>query len=773
MLKYDLGENGMKNWMVEETDFSNKTVGKTETIFAQGNGYLGVRSTAEEDYLTQKRDMFISGTFNCFSEKEVSELPNLPDVLGMNLEFDGFRFTLEQGTIVKYSKILNLKNALLTREIVWKAPNGKEIRLFFERFASLANKHVLGSRVSLACKEPVQVKITSGINGQFSNTGSQHLNEEDMRFFDKTYLQMNSSTTQSKILISTNTTHILSQAATTTMAMDRRRMEQCFAFELNEEVVLEKLTVLYTSIDKEMEGKSWKEIKEFAHQEMAKAASSGFDALQAESAKVWQQEVWEKYPITIKTSHAYDELALRFAIYHMVIMTPAHDNRMGIGAKGLTGEGYKGHSFWDTEIFILPFYIHSNPKIARSLLEYRYLGLEGARKKAKENGFDGAMYPWEAAWPPDGEVTPVWGAVDVVTGEQTKIWSGFIEIHITSDISFMLWRYFQSTGDQDFMDRYGYEMIFDTAIFWASRYEWNKELERYEINDVVGPDEYKEHADNNAFTNYMSAFNLKLAIDCAKELREKRPELYKELEQKLDIEVMLPVWEERVSKIYLPQPTKDGIVPQDDAYLSLPTIDLEKYKNQENVGSLFLEYNLEQVNKLQVSKQADIMMLFYLLEEKFSPEVKLASYNYYEPKTLHDSSLSLSTHCILANDLGEYDKAYELFRKASEIDLGPNMKTSDHGIHGAAQGGLWQCMAMGFGGMRVKDGVLHCNPRLPQEWEELKFPFYWHGSKLMVTVTHSELVIEKEDDAEVTVVVWGQEHTFTKRLQTAVIRKDA
>lgn len=772
MLNYDLGKNEWKNWLIEESDFSAKVLGKTETIMALGNGYLGVRSCTEEDYLKQKRNLFINGTFNCFSDKEVSELPNLPDVLAMELEIDGYHFSLELGTIKAYSKVLNLKTGLLSRKISWEMPNGKLVELDFQRFVSMKNKHLLASKLKIQASEPVEIKIISGINGQVSNSGSQHLNEEDMRFFDKTYLQMNSSTTQSQILISTNTMHKVSVDTVSSMAMDRRRMDQTFAFTLDGSVEIEKISLYYTSIDKDMEGKDDKQIKEFAYNTLKSTSQLGFDALAQASAQAWEEEVWQSYPIIIESRNNYDELAARFAIYHMVIMTPAHDHRMGIGAKGMTGEGYKGHSFWDTEIFILPFYIFSNPAIARSLLEYRYLGLEGARKKARDNGYQGAMYPWEAAWPADGEVTPVWGAVDIVTGEQTKIWSGFIEIHITSDITFMLWRYYLSTKDQDFMNRYGYEIIFDTANFWSSRYEWNEALGRYEITDVVGPDEYKEHADNNAFTNYMSAFNLRLALTCAESLLQDNPVLYAALDEKLDIKTFKPLWQERLDKIYLPLPTSEGIIPQDDAYLTLPEIDLTKYKSQEQVGGLFLDYNLDQVNKLQVTKQADIMMLFYLLEEKFAAEIKKANYDYYEPKTLHDSSLSLSTHCIMANDLGDYDKAYELFERAARIDLGPNMKSSDHGIHAAAQGGLWQCITMGFGGLRIKEGQLHCNPRLPEAWQHLEFAFYWQGVRCLFTITSSSLQIETPTGAEVEIIIHGQKHLIKDSLRVALARED-
>ncbi len=307
-------------------------------------------------------------------------------------------------------------------------------------------------------------------------------------------------------------------------------------------------------------------------------------------------------------------------------MTPAHDDRMGIGAKALSGEGYKGHSFWDTEIFILPFFIYSNPEGAKSLLTYRYHGLSGARQKAKDNGYEGAMYPWEAAWPTDGEVTPIWGDVDVVTGKQMKIWSGFIEQHITSDIAFAVYQYYNVTGDQEFMDQYGYEMILDTARFWATRMEWNEETGHYHINHVVGPDEYKEHVDDNAFTNYMAFFNMKLAMKYYEKLTKENPKLVEELDEKLGVHESYRLWQSRAEKLYLPNPREeDCVIPQDKTYLQLKEIDLEKYKKQTKIRSIYRDYNADQINEIQVSKQADILILLYLLEQTFEHNTLLRS----------------------------------------------------------------------------------------------------------------------------------------------------
>ncbi|XJZ27254.1 glycoside hydrolase family 65 protein [Bacillota bacterium Lsc_1132] len=776
MMNYRLGKGDYQNWVVSDDSFSVDTLGKSEAIMYLGNGYMGLRSVNEEPYLQEVRNCFVAGTFNKFDKDEVSELPNIADVTRLNIRIDGERFSLEFGETKNYVKQLNLKTAELTRTFDWVSPQGKELRFHFRRFVSLENLHLIGMKMEVeSLIHPVVISFDSGINAQMSNSGAQHFHEGERRIFDKRFIQLIQTTTESKVDIVLNTVHKVmvngkELEKEPIMMMDRRKVWLQFEAELqpNDTLTMEKLTTVNTSRDKEVDNDQYtlEDLRERSLANLRHEFEKGYEAAFAESKAAWQTKVWNQYNFTIKSEDPFDMLALRFALYHLTIMTPAHDERMGIGAKALSGEGYKGHSFWDTEIFILPFFTYSNPEIAKSLLEYRYHGLAGARKKARENGYEGAMYPWEAAWPTDGEVTPVWGAVDIVTGEQTKIWSGFIEQHITSDIAYAVWQYYKITNDQEFMDQYGYEMVFDTARFWASRLEWNEEKQEYHINDVVGPDEYKEHVNNNAFTNYMAHFNIELAIQYYQEIKEKHPEVLVNLETKLDLENSYSAWTKKINQIYLPQPReKDQIIPQDDTYLGKKIINLEKYKTQTKVGSMFLDYNLEQVNEIQVSKQADIMILFLLLENKFRPEVKVANFHYYEPKTLHDSSLSLSTHAILANDLGIEDMAYSLFRRAAEIDLGPAMHSSDHGVHAASIGGIWQSIVLGFGGVRMVDGKLRINPRLPKHWNELSFTIRWQGNPLHVQIDQNTLSIKSESQDNVEFKVFGKNYSFAKETQ--------
>ncbi|MDR3692601.1 MAG: glycosyl hydrolase family 65 protein [Fimbriimonas sp.] len=759
MMKYDLGVGEFENWVVAETRFSTKYLGKAESIMMLGNGYLGLRSATDEPYLGETRDLLVAGTFNKFNDDEVTEIPNAADVTRLDIQIDGERFSLEFGETAEYFRSLNLKSAELTRSFVWTSPRGKVLRFIFRRFVSMVDLHLIACKVEVtALNDAVELIVDSGIDIRMTNSGSQHFSDGVRRIHDRSFIQQVQTTNESKIdfVVSTHNLILIDgrpPEAPGVMEMDRRKvwMHYLLTIEKGETLRLEKLSSVWTTRDRTESGvePTLDQIKTDALEHLRLSVGKGYDGLQAESAAAWGSKVWGVYDIDVEAERPFDLLAIRFAIYHIVCMTPSHDDRMGIAAKGLSGEGYKGHSFWDTELFILPFYSYSHPEVARSLLTYRFRGLAGAHKKAAENSYRGAMYPWEMAWPTDGEVTPVWGAVDVVTGKQTKIWSGFIEQHITADIAYAVSLFHQITGDEQFMLDCGYEMIIDTAIFWLSRFEHNAELDRYEITNVVGPDEYKEHADNNAFTNYMAKFNIELALAYADRLQQQNLERYDELSSKLGIPAFREEAAAKLTRIYIPLPNEEGLIPQDDKYLTYPSIDLAPYKNREKVGMLFYEFSLDQVNRIQVSKQADVVILLYLLGYLFPPDVIRRNFDYYEARTLHDSSLSLSTHAVMANDLGYSDMAYELFHQAARIDLGENMKSSDAGIHAASIGGIWQIVVLGFGGVRVIDGELTVHPRLPKGWKRLSFTIRWKGAPIVFDVTQDRVRVSPPEGTSI------------------------
>ena len=774
MMKYDLGKNEFKNWIVSEIKFEEKYIGKTEAIFALGNGYIGLRSANEERYLNEKRDLFISGTFNKANKNEVTELPNVADVTEIEILINGKHLMLNASNNKEYVKYLNLKTGELNRTFVYLDEEGNKYSLKFNRFVAQDRLHVIVNRVEVTpLSKTANIRFISGINGQVTNTGSQHFNEGEKRVYEYKYIQMLQETSESCITFIQNSAHNIyingdKIEEKPELSIDRRKVTISNNYDLTQgqTLVIEKFSNIYTTRDITSENLTIEQIRDASLDEIKEISNMSYEILFNSNKEVWSS-YWNDQNIVIE-GNDYDQLAIRFAQYHLKVMTPSHDNRCGIAAKGLSGEGYKGHSFWDTEIFILPFYTYSKPEIARKLLEYRYLSIGGARKKAKDNGYEGAMYPWESAWLEDGEVTPVWGAVDIVTGKSTKIWSGFIEQHITSDITFAIWQYYMVTNDEDFMEKYGYEIMFDTAIFWASRLERDEIKQRYHINEVIGPDEYKEHVDNDAFTNWLAYWTIETAINYYNKLKESDSEVIRKLESKLSLQNAMENWTTKLPKIYLPEPRDlDNVIPQNDTFLSLEDIDLTKYKNQEHIGSMFKDYNLDQVNKIQVVKQADVVMLLYLLEHKFSKEVKKANYDYYEKRTLHDSSLSLSTHSILASDIDEKDLAYKLFQEATKIDLGENMKTSDHGIHAASLGGLWQIVVNGFGGLRMVGGNLRINPKLPENWSRLSFSFMWKGNKLDIELTKEGIKIEVKDEMleEIEILVYDKKYVLNQILK--------
>lgn len=725
---------------IKELSFNEKWLGKYEAIMSQGNGYLGLRASTEERYGTETRNLFVAGTFNKADQQEVTELPNLPDITQIEIEIDGVRLKVADECVTDYERQLNLEDGELRRSFVWTLPSTKRVACCFERIVSKSQKHVIAQRVTLTpLDEAIQVKIKSGIDGQQTNSGAQHFYEGQKRILEQRYLQMTSQTTESQVDVVVSTVmqfpndEILAEG----MFIGRRQVAKEYEVKVSAETtfVCEKLSSVYTSRDKG-QSLSIKERQEHAICELKESCLKGYDGLKEESAKQWQLDLWENQSIEIDSSIQWDQLAVNFALYHLHIMTPFHDDRLNIAAKGLSGEGYKGHTFWDTEVFLLPYFIFNYPHQAKKLLMHRYHGLAGAKLKAESNGYPGAMYPWESAWLTDGETTPRYGEADIVTGEPIEILTGLIEHHITADVALGFEKYLEATGDKTFYQTYGHEVIIQTAVYWLSRVSFNEEFTRYEILDVIGPDEYKEHVNNNAYTNYLAHWNLTRALELCQEWDAT-------VASPIDVTLsaLITQLKEVLAAFYLPQVNEEGILPQDDTYLLKKNIPLDRYKKEERVGMIFRDYNLEQINQFQVSKQADVLLLMLLQGNRFTEEQKKLNWDYYEPRTLHDSSLSLSTHSVLASQLNLPKLAYDLFQEATLIDLGTNMSSSDAGIHSAAMGGIWQAVFHGFAGITVEDNHLLVMPKLPIDWRQLKLSLMYQGQRLAVIIKHDSLAI--------------------------------
>ena len=753
-IAYNIGKDKYLNWIVAETDFVSENSGKFETIFSLGNGYMGLRAATEEGSPGEVRGCYVAGLFDEFPG-EVTELPNIPDWTKIGIKLDGETFSLCNGTILSYNRKLNMLDGELVRTIEWVSPSGKKTKLVFRRFVSMSDLNAAAVKIEIC---PVNysgpVEILSGIDGQVSNSGVQHFKEGNSRMYRDGIVSVTSRTQESNIGLAVAVKHLFSldgdkPLETEQVRTGRRQIFLSSRYEIMEgqTFCMEKLVTVCSSRDSEFRDPQFgkteeildKELEKNTIKKLKKAVGLGYDRLFDNHKAEWGR-IWENADIVIDGPD-FDQLGIRFSIFHIHQMTPAHDERIGIAAKGLSGEGYKGHAFWDTEIFLLPVHTFTSPEIAKKLLLYRYGTLAGARRKAIENGFEGAMYSWESA-DTGNEETPKWGAVDIETGEQIRIWSGDLEIHITCDVVYSIWQYFEVTRDYDFMYMYGLEIMLDTSRFWASRLEYNKSEGRYEITDVMGPDEYSEHVDNNAFTNYMVKWQMNKVLEFADRIITNEKDVWTKVSNKLNLSMdELDDWKEKAEKIFIPINENTGFIHQYEGFTDKKLIDLSKYRGK--VGAIMDDYSWEDVVHSQVLKQADVIMLLYLAGDDFSREIKKVNWDYYEPKTLHDSSLSAGMHAIVAADMNDVEMGYEYFQESSRIDLGENMKSCNEGIHSASYGGNWQAVVNGFGGVRITgDGILRINPRLPEEWNSLKYNLTWRGTLCRIDVSKKELFLK-------------------------------
>lgn len=766
MLVY--GSEINNNYIIKQQGFSNDEIAKFESIFCQGNGSMGVRAALEESYESTVRNTFVAGVFNTEHSGEVAELVNIPDLFNFNLQIDGQRLNLNELADVSHERVLDMQSALVTRSI-----GHQDYQIAIERFVSMTNKNVLAQQVELRAERDMTIEFSYCIDGRVSNSGSQNLYELDRRIIANKTLCLTSVTTNSNKLVncqSTLTALIDGQDVLQghSFKLERRRPVHQFKVQLlkGQELCLRK--VASVSVDC-AEPKKLPEIELVianANAMHLERVSDGYPRLKQDHCAAWQ-EIWRRHDLKID-GNDFDQLAIRFAIYHMIVMTPT-DGLSGIGAKGLSGEGYKGHSFWDTEIFLQPFFNYSNPAVARALINYRINTLKGAQINAAKDGFKGAMFPWESA-DTGADVTPKWGPLDVESGRPIEVLCGFLEQHVTADVAFALYDFYKQTNDESLMMAGGYKLIFETAKFWASRMTWNDEFKQYTINGIIGPDEYTEKVDNNAYTNFLVKTNLEFALKLYQQLAQQDalgalnyPESATLAEDIQDIE-------HKLASLRVQQVNSAGVIPQDDTYLSLPEFDAAPYKGIGKVGSVLKDYNIEQLSGYQVGKQADVVMLFHMFPELWSRDVVEKCWEYYEQRCIHDSSLSYSIYASVAARIGKVDIAYQMFKNSSMIDLCDDMHSSDEGIHAASFGGMWQSIVKGFCGVRIEHNQLIIDPNLPSAWQKLEFNLCWQQATIKVEIgekVNLTLVDGPMPSGEVRVK--GESHSISASLDTAEV----
>ncbi|MDZ7955538.1 beta-phosphoglucomutase [Nostoc sp. DedQUE09] len=711
------------DWILIETQFGPEQLHSKETVFTIGNGYLGTRGSFEEGYPHASPATFIHGVYDDVPVV-YTELVNCPDWLPLIVIVNGDRFRLDQGEILRYDRQLDLSQGLLIRAVRWRSPSGDTIDISFERFASLADPHVLALRCHIT---PVDfegvIEVQASINGYPENQGFNHWEGLDQGKIDQgIWLQRRTRSSRIELGMAAKVTILGTEASLqVNTAPGYPTLSTTFLAKAQQTVTVEKLVTVFTS--REIDTPVPAAQEKLAH-------LPDYETLLKANEQAWD-EVWQQSDILIE-GDSTATFAVRYNLFQLLIAAPRDDDKVSIPAKTLSGFGYRGHIFWDTEIFMQPLFLFTQPAIARNLLSYRWHTLPGARRKAVHYSYKGAMFAWESADTGD-EVTPRWAIGSDFYGEDVRIWCRDREIHINADIPYAVWNYWQATGDDNWMQKCGAEIILDAAIFWGSRVEFNPERERYEIRGVIGADEYHEFVHNNAFTNRMAQWHLEKAIAIYDWLADKFPERTSELEQKLKLtpEERLH-WQDIIAKILFLYDPSTELIEQFEGFFQSEDINLADYEPRDRSMQAILGVN--QINKYQVIKQPDILMLLYLMRESadfpYNEKALQTNWDYYAPRTdiTYGSSLGPAVQAILASDLGKSTEAYEQFMRALMVDLEDNRGNTNDGIHGASAGGIWQAVIFGFGGIQLTENGPVANPHLPPGWTRLKFKLHWRGT---------------------------------------------
>ena len=715
------------DWSVIETQFDPTQLHYKETVFTIGNGYLGTRGSLEEGYRGAMGATLIHGVYDDVPVVH-TELANCPDWLPLVVIVNGDRFRLDQGEILGYQRQLDLRRGVLSRDVRWRSGSGHTVDIHLERFASLADRHVVALRCQVTPLDfEGTVEVQASINGYPDNQGVMHwewMNQGDITTDEgdrASWIHLRTRNTGIELGMATRVRVSDANASVrVTGCQGYPNLSATFPVQSGQTVTLEKVVTIFTSREEKLPAQ--------AAQDKLRQVGSYASLLSAQE-EAWE-EVWRSTDVVIE-GDIKAQLAIRYNLFQVLISAPRHDDTVSIPAKTLSGFAYRGHVFWDTEIFILPFLTFTQPDLARNLLTYRYHTLNGARRKARESGYKGAVFAWESAGTGD-EVTPRWVPPADNSAELVRIWCGDRELHINTDVAYAVWNYWQATGDDEWIRDYGAELILDTAVYWGSRVEWNAKQEYYEIREVIGTDEYHEHVSNNAFTNRMVQWHLERALTVLEWLRDKYPEKAATLEDKLQVTLERQArWRDIISNIWIPYNPETGIIEQCEGFFNLEDINLADYEPRTRSMQVIL--GIEGASKRQVLKQPDVLMLLYLMREVpgiYSDLQTLQkNWDYYAPRTdiTYGSSLGPAIHAALASYLNQAEEAYERFMQAALVDLEDTRRNAKEGIHAASAGGVWQAIVFGFAGIRINDSYPQANPHLPKGWTRLKFKLQWRG----------------------------------------------
>lgn len=731
----------MKLWEISstETGSDSQSVMRLGNVFQIANGYMGYRGTLDEYGSDQLVGITLAGLFDQVGDAW-REPVNAPNPGYASTSVDGVELSALGDKIVQHRQTLRFANARFERESVFEV-GGKSVEIRSARFLSAACPNLGVVRYQVTCSKAADLELLMGIDGHIWDLNGPHLPE----------LQQSQ---EGDVLVTASQTHESRKnvAVAACVQGDRepksheikdRRNLRAFSVRAKPGVTYTFDTFFAVVTDNDpLSGLPAMEAKRIVES----ARADGYEACLETHDAIWGGQ-WAESDVVLEGDDEA-QLALRYSVLQLLMVAPVKGSGNSIPARALSGQVYKGAIFWDTELFMYPFFLHTNPEVAKELLRYRILTLDGARRKAASEGpgFRGAFYAWESQETGD-DACSYFNVGDPVTGRALRTHFRDKQVHISGDIAIAMWKYFLHTGDDSLLLEGGAEVILECARFYFSYAYFKKDKDRYEILDVIGPDEYHERVNNNAFTSRVAKETFEIALAAVDFLKREYPETLDGLLDRLEMKSEISGFEDAAAKLYVPQADREtGVIEQFDGYLKLRDTAIETLKQNLVHPNEYLGAGQGLAVPTQVIKQADVVMMLNVFKDRYDAKVKEANWNYYEPRTEHGSSLSACAYALVALEFGELDFAYRYFLKTAKIDLEAKYKLYAGtvfigGSHPAANGGAWMTAVFGFGGVHANEERLSIQPRLYPKWTRLQFPLSYLGDRFVVTITSENVTV--------------------------------
>ncbi|HEX2927778.1 MAG TPA: glycosyl hydrolase family 65 protein [Ruminiclostridium sp.] len=729
------------SWIIEENGIDKNKIELNGNKFLLGNGYMGYRGTMEEFGKGRLVACNLLGLYDKVADKW-REPVNAPNGLYTRVSCDKIPLGVLECETIEHLQSLDIYSGLHKRKSVFSAPEGNKVCIEAERFLSLSDVHLMCLKYTLMADKRCSIVIETGIDGDVWDINGPHL-KDFQPVSRQELIILNSVTSQLGCPVSVAEGIDIPFEAHVEINIEAKRILRSITFEAQPEQLYTfyKYVTVYTGRDT-LPGIA---VSKTAETDCLTAKNKGYSQLAGENALQWEER-WKISDVKIAGDGVAQE-ALRYSIYQLLSIAPAHSDRASIPARGLSGQVYKGAVFWDTEMFMLPFFLYTNPDIAKNLVRYRIHTLDGARRKAAEYGCRGAFYAWESQDTGEDACTH-FNVTDVFTGRPMRTYFRDKQIHISTDVVYGIWQCYRLTGDESILLEGGAEVILECARFLMSYAYFKKDKNRYEILDVTGPDEYHERVNNNAFTNMMVKHTLEVAEKTLELLQRDHKEAYQKLLAKLDFRDEVDTLKEMNTLLYIPQPDRNSLViEQFDGYHRLEDVSLQELKGRIINPNEYLGGGNGIAATTKILKQADTVLMLSLFKDRYPYEVKKANWEYYEPRTEHGSSLSPCVYALLATDIGNPEWAYKYFLKTATIDLTGESKQYAGtiyigGTHPAANGGAWMAAILGFGGVDFNGDTVAVNPRLPSKWNSMEFGLTLKGQQFTVTINKQSVTLK-------------------------------